>query len=470
MSPDPIFHFHSTAEAYAWLDGRVNYEKTLDGAVNGDFAASLSDFRRRLAGLGDPQRALSTIHLAGTRGKGSTALMLEALLEASGVRTATFTSPHLSEYRERIRLGGRPVPGNDFAASLARTAAPAGPQRGFKTVFETLTAMFFDLARRGETERAVVETGLGGRWDATNAIDPGPVLWTTIGFDHTHILGNTAGAIAGEKAAVLKPGGWAVMGAQDEPEAEEVFAARAAETGAEMLRAEELCPLESVEAGPDGLKMEIVFEGRRWVLELPIYGLFQARNLQNALAMLGELRRRGEIPIAPRKALEVALGGLNLPGRMTLLRRCGVDLIVDGAHCPSGARALAKSLQAHFGQRPAILCVAMMRDKDHERFFRELAGGWNGWREVWCYPAPGPRGMSPEDLSVLCRVHFSGVRVFQNMKQLLDKIGVLSDKKSMGRVANEGASSLVVAAGTFYTVASFTTWDEGERQDVSLAR
>src|SRR6185295_17903727 len=161
--------FENLDSAYRWLDAQIDHERNLSQLRYNDATFALAGFRERLRALGDPHLGLRTIHIAGTRGKGSAALALEALLRASGLRTATYTSPHLREYRERIRIDGEPLAGEEFARLLARVAqhpgAAAREEGYFKTVFENLTALFFLAAHEMKVDWAIVETGLGGRLD-----------------------------------------------------------------------------------------------------------------------------------------------------------------------------------------------------------------------------------------------------------------------------------------------------------------
>lgn len=449
--------FANLAAAYAWLNSQIDYERIL-GAISYDGKTfELEGFRRRLAGLGEPQRGLRTIHIAGTRGKGSAALALEALLEASGLRTAVFTSPHLHEYRERVRIGGESMGAELFAALLGEVAGtgtaggrpesePGGDSHGFKTVFEHLTALFFLAARRLGVDWAIVETGLGGRLDATNVLDPGPVLLTRIGLEHTHLLGDTIGKIAGEKAAILKRGGWGVAAAQEPGgEAGEVFAGRAAGVGARLDAAPELCPIRRLEAHRGGLRLEIGFEGRLLALELPLFGEFHAENLQNALALLSRLRGEGLVPRVADARLVEALVRLRLPGRME--RVCAApELFADGGHCPTAARALARAMAAHFGQEPAGLLVGMMEEKDHAGFFRELAG-WGGWRWVGCYRVASPRAAEPAKLAQAALSYFCNTVVYENLDMALEFLA--KNAEEQGRV---------VATGSLYSIDRLQQW------------
>ena len=445
--------FQDLAGAYAWLDGHINYERNL-GAIHYDHRTfEIDAFRRRLGALGDPQRGLRTIHIAGTRGKGSAALAIEALLRASGLRTAVYQSPHIREYRERIRIDGQPVDGAVFTQLLSRIArVPIAREGGrpvhhFKTVFENLTALFFMAARDANVDWVVIETGLGGRLDATNVIDPGPVLLTRIGLEHTQLLGKTLEKIAGEKAAILKPDGWGVVGTQDASgEAMRVFGERSAATGAPLSRADELCPIEQIDCRREGLRLGLIFEGQPLAIQTELFGDFQAENLQNALAMLCALRTRGLVPQTDRTDLARALGRLRIPGRLERVCR-RPELFADGGHCPTAAAALARAMEAHFGQEPAGLLVAMMDDKDHNAFFEGLAR-WGGWKRVVCYRGFSPRAAPAELVAEAAKRHFHDVEVTNNLGATLQEWLAGAEKNTQR----------AVATGSLYSIAWFQDW------------
>ncbi|MCE5230075.1 hypothetical protein LLG95_10820 [bacterium] len=454
--------FPGLEAAYAWLDSHINYERNLGQVQYGDRTFEVDAFARRLEDIGSPHRGLRTVHIAGTRGKGSSALSLEALLEAAGLRTAVYTSPHLNEYRERIRIGGRPIDGDRFCELLGRIAdaMPADANatgHGFKTVFETLTACFFLAAKEAGVDIAIVETGLGGRLDATNVLEPGPVLLTRIGLEHTRLLGGTLEAIAGEKAAILKPGGWAVMGSQeDSGAAEAVFRLRAEAVGAPLAPAAGVCPITRIYAHPGGLDLDFSFEGRPLQIRTPLLGPFQSENIQNALAVLACLRARGGASGLTPGAIAGALGRLELPGRMQ--RIAGEpEWILDGGHCPTAAAAIARAMEAHFGSEPAIALVGMMDDKDHDAFFRALAR-WRGWRAIVCYKPPSPRALPAEELAKKALQFFGQVNSYDDLDQAIQKTVRLAEKRIR-----------VVACGTLYGIGPIQARVRGQHGRVETA-
>jgi dihydrofolate synthase/folylpolyglutamate synthase len=451
--------FEDLAAAYAWLDGNINYERLLDRVGYGEKTFMLERFAQRLNVLGDPQRGLRTVHIAGTRGKGSAALLLEALFHASGLRTAVYTSPHLREYRERVRIDGAPLSPGLLCELMGRIAEwnaafPGQLDDSFATVFENLTALFFLAARRTAVDWCIVETGLGGRLDATNVLEPGPVLLTRIGLEHTRMLGRTHAAIAAEKAAILKPGGWAVTGAQrpgpadassDDPGADHVFRDRARQTGARLDRAEELCPIRRIQAHPEGLRLTLHFEGQPLDLDLPLWGEFQAENIQNALAMLTRLRAEGLAPRVAPDALAASLRAVRIPGRMQRVCRAP-ELFADGGHCPTAAAALVRTMRAHFGDRPAGLLLGMMEDKDCSGILRELSR-WDGWRWVLCYRGLGPRGLDSKELADRARPWFPEVVDCSTLQAALDLLPLRAEKVDR-----------IVAMGSLYSVAAIEDW------------
>jgi dihydrofolate synthase/folylpolyglutamate synthase len=441
-------------EAYAWLDSQIDYERRPDAAAADPEALGLDRIGELLAALGDPHREIPAVHIAGTRGKGSSALALEALLAASGLRAATFTSPHLREYRERIRIDGAPIEAEGFCAALEAVArAPIeadGERRSFKTVFESLTAAFFQAAREAGVDCLVVETGLGGRLDATNVLPPGPVLLTRIGQEHTSLLGATIPLIAAEKAAILKSGGWGVFNRQAAGgEAEAVFRRRALETGAPLTASATLCPPAHQSHDERGSEFAFEFEGARIEFQTRLLGPHLAENFQGALAVTAELRRRRSIPVVPAADLAGALSRLELPGRLERVELAGGgarESIVDGAHCPTAAEGLARAMAAHFPGASADLVVGMMDDKDHAGFFRAMAE-WKGWRRCFCHTAPSPRAASGAELARAAAPFFSEIRVFPDVQSALE---------SAFDSAEEGRR--IVAAGTLYAVAAALEW------------
>ncbi|HTM47762.1 MAG TPA: folylpolyglutamate synthase/dihydrofolate synthase family protein [Bryobacteraceae bacterium] len=312
-----------------------------------------------LGALGNPQSARRFVHVAGTNGKGSTCAMLEAALRASGLRTGLYTSPHLEKPEERVRIGGDAVTEESFAEALNRVHAAAealirdGRIERHPTYFETVTAMAFVLFRQAPVDIAVLETGLGGRLDATNVVTPAVSVITRVDFDHEALLGRSLEAIASEKAGILKPGVPAVFSPQ-RPEAGAVLRGRASALGCPVTGAEEWT-IEDCRQDAHGSRFT-ARRGKEVVrVRCPLPGDHQVENAVTAVAALRVLD-------IPGGAIEAGIASVRWPGRLeTVSTR--PEIILDGAHNPSGARALVDFIRRFYCDRKVTLIYGAMRDK-----------------------------------------------------------------------------------------------------------
>ena len=308
-----------------------------------------------LEALGNPQQACRIVHVAGTNGKGSTCAMIESGLRAAGYRTGLFTSPHLVEPTERIQFAGRPVGADEFASAFAQVHACAETLLREEridlhpTYFECVTAMALLLFRERGVEFAVLEVGLGGRLDATNAVTPELCVVTPVDFDHEAYLGKSLESIAGEKAGILKPGVRAVFAGQ-RAEAEQVLEARAAALGVAVTHGSEVA-LSDVRLNARG--SDFIWGGLP--VSCPLAGEHQIENARTAIAALAQLG------VAP-EAIRRGIAQTTWPGR---LERVAVnpEIILDGAHNPASARALAAYLDRFYEPRRVWLIYGAMRDK-----------------------------------------------------------------------------------------------------------
>lgn len=314
--------------------------------------------------LGDPHLRLPSLHVAGTNGKGSVCATLEVLLQARGLRVAKYTSPHLVDFRERFVVDGRPVSETqvvDFIAQWTPTVERIGA-----TFFEATTAMAFDLFARANVDVAVIETGLGGRLDSTNVVQPLVAGVTSIGIDHVEFLGETREAIAAEKAGIFKPGVPAVIGETD-ADIRTLLAGLARDRGASSVRdVVTECAPRDVTVGADGTTFSLELHGERSTVRTGLTGAHQAWNASLALLMLDA----AGAPFATSLAVaRTALPGVRLPGRF---QRVG-PYIFDVAHNPDGAEVLAATMAAVCPPAPkaAVLCV--LGDKDWRGVMRALA-------------------------------------------------------------------------------------------------
>lgn len=322
----------------------------------------LERVERALSRLGDPHLGTPTLHVAGTNGKGSTCAMTEALLRAAGLRTGLTTSPHLVRFAERVRIDGAPIGDEAFAAALERVL----PLPEELTFFESLTLAAFVAFRDARLDAVVLETGLGGRLDATNVCAPTGTAITSIDRDHAALLGETLEAIAAEKAGIAKAGVPLVLG-RIAPAPRDVILARAGAVGAVpivRLGAELL-----VSPGSPA-RVSLPALGDRGALSLPIEpSLAGAHQLDNAAVACALARTL--VSDAALAAAAPALSRVAWPGRLERLERDGRVILLDGAHNEEGARALAAALEA-LGHRGVTLVFAAMDDKPVEGMLAAL--------------------------------------------------------------------------------------------------
>jgi dihydrofolate synthase/folylpolyglutamate synthase len=319
--------------------------------VSDGWDLKLERMRAALALRGHPEERFPAGHVAGTNGKGSTAAMLDAVLHASGRRCGLYTSPHLVDFAERIRAGGRTIP-RDMVCALVAELRAALEQAGIAlTHFEFSTLLALEWFARIGVELAVVEVGLGGRLDATNTVRPVVTAITSIAHDHEEWLGHELRQIAFEKAGIAKHGVPLVTGRLP-AEADEVIAAQATREGAPLLRAGRDGVLEGEAfAGPDGVR----WDG----LDVALEGAFQRANAEVALLILTRLRQRWALDV---DSIRAGLADVHWPGRLAVLGTAPL-VLVDGAHNPAGVAALAAELPRLVGERRLTLVFAVMADK-----------------------------------------------------------------------------------------------------------
>jgi len=337
-----------------------------DHSVYTSASYNLDRLRRLLDWLGRPQDRFRSVQVAGTKGKGSTAAMLAAILTAAGQRAGLYTSPHLHTFRERIRVGDDLIPEADVARLVPRIASAVDalygeprPALGQITTFELMTTLAFlyyaeaDVHGTPRADTAVLEVGIGGRLDATNVVDPALSVITPISRDHTAILGNTLAAIAGEKAGVIKPGVPAVIAPQP-AEARAVFERTCQECGAPLTLVGHDWTWTVRESTPEGLRGDVVGPDATYVdLYTPHIGAFQAMNATTAVAAAVQLG-------AAEPAIREGLARVWWPARLEVLSRCPW-IVADSAHNDDSARKLAAALVDVFQPRRIILVLGVSR-------------------------------------------------------------------------------------------------------------
>lgn len=317
--------------------------------------------------LGDPQSAYPVVMIAGTNGKTTTSRVIEQLLMAAGLRTGLFTSPHLHEVTERIRIDGSPIESERFLALHAEVAPIAGladakvggGQR--LSMFEMLTALAYVAFADAPVDIAVMEIGMGGRWDAVNAADATVAVICPIGLDHMHVLGDTVEQIAHEKAGIIAPG-CSVVSAIQQPEARAVIAERAVAQQADVWWDGEQFEVRNRRPGVGGQLLDIRIGAHVYAdVPVPLLGAHQAQN--TLLGCAAVTRLIGASQPLHRDTILTGLAGLTSPGRMQVLAR-QPTVLADAAHNPSGIAATLTAVTESFAPVTLVCVLAVMRDKD----------------------------------------------------------------------------------------------------------
>jgi dihydrofolate synthase/folylpolyglutamate synthase len=413
--------FASLEEAERYLDGFVNLERQ----ASFDYARlGLRRIRALLAAIGDPHAGLPCIHVAGSKGKGTTAFACEALLRAAGLRVGAYTKPHLESWRERFRLDGEQVAPAVLIDALSRMRPALERLRQDPELrpsfFDVATALALLIFREARVEVAVIEVGIGGRLDSTNVVDSRVSVLTSVQLEHTDKLGPTLEAIAGEKAGIARKG-VPFLHAPLDPEAWGALAAKAVDVGAllEEVRAR------AVAASDAGVDVELP-DGRR--LFVALRGAHQAGNAALAVAavetFLGRSLAASEL---------AALARLHVPAR---IERFG-DVVLDCSHTPDSVRALRDALVAIEPDRRWVLVASLARDKDAAGIFAEI-----GATARACVLTRGEpvRAADPEALAPLAWA--SGIEVVETAERPRDALALAR------ALAREG--ELVVVAGSLY--------------------
>jgi dihydrofolate synthase/folylpolyglutamate synthase len=440
----------------------------------------LAHMRVLLAALGHPENSFPTVLVAGTNGKGSTAATLASILQASGLKTGLYTSPHLVRINERIRLNGKPIGHDDFAMLhdvVDRTAerlVGEGDVPWHPSFFEMLTAMGFEYFARSRPDMVVLEVGMGGRLDATNVVEPRLSIITDISLDHQKYLGETVGEIAREKAGIIRPGGIVVTLPQL-PEANDVIGNTILDVGARAVNAVPYVPPVSpgsasclssewttsewatgdraVDGGQKpGIRSRYPLEvmGTRIMVESPLVGRHQLRNLALAIAAAEELHNQGTVQITP-ETIAQGIRETHWPGRFQVVPGAGdnPEYVLDVAHNPAGAWALRSTLSSAYKDsgngdpgngREITMVFGVLRDKavaEITEILFPIAG------HVIVTHANNPRSASPEEIRQAAARVAAGI----DIEEAEDVPSALNRARKVA-----GAGGLVVVTGSIYIV------------------
>ncbi len=430
-------------EALDYLYSFVDYSLTRGFRFTPD-KFDLGRMVRFLELLGNPHHTYPVIHVAGTKGKGSTAALIASALRAAGYRTGFYTSPHLSDYTERIQVDGVPVT-PEALVDLVETVKPFVAQVERLTTFEITTAIAFLYFQRQAVNAAVIEVGLGGRLDATNVVDPLLSVITSLSLDHMAVLGDTLEKIAFEKAGIIKPGKPVVLAPQHD-EARAVI---------DRVAHERECPL--VEVGwhynyrpiahsLDGQAFQVWSStGAPVDLTIPLLGLHQVENAATAYAALQTARQEG-LKLTSEH-IQQGFAEVQWPGRFELLRR-EPPLVVDSAHNRDSALRLRQTLDDYFPNRPVILIYGASEDKDVEGMFTELMPRVN---HVVATQSVHPRAMEPGKLVALAQQHGRTAEAVVPLEAAVEA--------ALRQAESTQPGSVVIATGSLFIAAAVRdTW------------
>jgi dihydrofolate synthase/folylpolyglutamate synthase len=356
-------------QALDYLYSFINYETDASWAYS-PLYYNLERTARLLDLMGNPGRDLEVIHVAGTKGKGSVCAVLERVLTSAGYVTGRFLSPHIERVNERITIGAGLIPDSDLIDLIAALPplVDTFPGDNRPTTFELLTASALSYFQRKCVRYAVMETGMGGRFDATNVVRPLVSVITSVSYDHMDKLGDTIEQIAAEKAGIIKPSRPVVVGFQPF-EVMDIFQNRARETGSALYRVDELCRYTVDEMGESGTSFSAEIDGT----ELP--GLFVslpgAHQVQNTVAALLSLKVAGLLPDA--EVLRGALASIRIPARLESIEAFGRKFLLDAAHNRDSARVLARALKELFPGRRVVAVVGIVKGKDYRGILEQLS-------------------------------------------------------------------------------------------------
>jgi dihydrofolate synthase / folylpolyglutamate synthase len=412
----------------------------------------LAHMRALLAALDNPERRFPSVLIAGTNGKGSTAATLASILRASRLRTGLYTSPHLVRINERIRIGEESISDHDFALIhdlVDRTAERLLGENELPwhpSFFEMLTAIAFEHFARRKVEIAVLEVGMGGRLDATNVVEPLVSVITDISLDHQRFLGDTVPEIAGEKAGIMRSGG-VVVTLPQQPKANDVIGNKILELGARAVNAVPYVPPVSpassayLAIGADETPVSrypLQVMGEQIMVETPLLGRHQLRNVALAIAAAEELSRQG-FPVTAA-SIERGIRETYWPGRFQVIPASGgaPEYVFDVAHNPAGAWALRSTLSAGYPDRPLTFIFGVMRDKaigEMAEILFPLAD------RVIATRADNPRSASPEE------IREAAARTSTPIEEAADVAASIELARTSAR-----AGAVVVITGSIYIV------------------
>ena len=440
-------------ESLRWLLALPDFERTGDYSPRED----VSLMRALLAELGDPHIGRPTMHIAGSKGKGSTGAMSEAILRGAGARTGFYISPHLHRFNERIRIDTDPASHDAFAGAMTSVreaierVAARTPERSF-VAFDALTAGGFVAFRDAEVEAQIIEVGLGGRLDPTNVFDATDVVvLTPISLEHTAVLGSTIPEIAREKAAIIKPGSTVVIAPQRES-ALDVFRERAAEAGSPVTEVASVCQMSRSAATAEHQDFKLKTSRATYDVRLPLLGRHQTDNAATAIIACEELMRRMERDL-DASTVRRALADVRWPARIEVIKRKPL-VVVDGAHNGDSMKRLVVAMREHFGVASATVLFGTLAGKDVEAMADVLAPFA---RDVLVTSWPSARAAEPRAAAERFRRTGASVTAYGSLPQACD-----------AAEAEAGERGTIVACGSIAFAAAVREYLLGLESDMIM--
>lgn len=427
-------------DALDLLYGYINYELQRQDRYSPD-VMTLERPEKLMALLGNPEKRYPTLHLTGTKGKGSVGAMSASVLQAAGYRVGLYSSPHLQDFRERFQINQELISHEDFA-EVVYDLKPVMEQVEGLTWFEAITAVAFEYFARQKVDIAVIEVGLGGRLDATNVLRPLASMITSLSFDHTYLLGNTLAAIAGEKAGIIKEG-VPVISAPQPAEAQAVLERIAAERHAPFTLIGRDIPYTVYPESINGQAVTVVMDGVEKVYRTALMGQHQAINTTVVLAAIQKVREAGIA--VPEAAIHAGLQNVNWPGRLEVVQNNPL-LVLDSAHNRASAQCLRNALSHLFGVKsPVILVFGAKGDKDIQGMMEELLSITD---EIIITQAVDSRAESPTTIVDIVRATGYGGNI-----HVMPVVGE-AIQQALQLAGNEG---MVCVTGSLYVVGEART-------------
>lgn len=428
-------------KALDYIYSFVDYSRTHHHQLSSD-DFNLTRMEEFVARLGSPHHDYDSIHVAGSKGKGSVSALCASALRAQGYRVGLYTSPHLKDFEERMQINGRSIP-REKLVNLIEEIKPVIDSFQILTTFEIMTGLGFLYFSREQVDLAVVEVGLGGRLDSTNVISPLISVITALFLDHVTILGETIEEIAAEKGGIIKPGIPGVVAPQESSAADRILEEIAHKQQSPLLFVDREYSWQKITVSLEGQRFRVVrsdqaTDDQELELEIPLLGNYQVENALTAYAVLKELNQL-EVPVSDA-AIQQGFKQVDWPGRFELLRR-DPPVIVDSAHNPASCRHLIRTVDEFFPEKPVVLIFGISEDKQLKGMLQELLPRVS---QVITTQAEHPRAMDADRL----------MEVIQSWGKQVESVPEGGKALSRGLQLADRQQAVLLITGSIFVVAT----------------